>query len=735
MGKVVEKKKKKKGRPTLIETQKRKIEQEKLLLLEQQQQLFLQQKQPNPNPNFTSPNRRFTRRNPIPDGLEPGPSSETIHEDDNSDSSERGRDRKTRLVIRLPTTQRSSNYVNSDVIVNANGGDDEIMVNAAADGEGSRDNVVEMENNASKATNTHLGTGPATPLPDKKLLLFILDRLQRKDKYRVFSDPVDPNELPDYHEVIEHPMDFSTVRAKVLDGAYFILEEFEVQYSKWNGKSPAIQSYQWKLFSTEFLISNDALVVIQADVFLICSNAMQYNAADTIYFKQARSIQELAKKDFENLRQESDDNEPQPKIVRRGRPPTRNLKKAFNQAIDRAGPEFSSDATLASRGDNTVWSNSYDLRKGPGFDRYGSSIPGSRNSDAHTSRSADRCGEYSGSTFKGLSMKAGKKQFVMDENRRNTYNPSHQSANGREPSILTTFDEEKRQLMPVVGLHTEHGYAKSLARFAAILGPTAWKIASKKIEMSLPAGTKFGRGWVGENESSQPHELLVSVSPSLTVPPHQTFPAAKVSPSSTTTATPLMADSDREILSVNQEPTPPEPTSVEPMEISKGLTSESSCGLMNNSVTGIRPHFQVHKSIPVHNPTMNGFNGGLGFSFPSQMGNSMTPVWTAGSFGSDVSNSHSQVLDMVSRNNNFSHSSMHANHLDTTSKISGSCSSTINPGTSLPNSSQPSWHGLSQQQPNQESVPPDLNRFHQSPGSPSSSKRLDSPQPDLVLQL
>ncbi|XP_075644162.1 uncharacterized protein LOC142615310 isoform X2 [Castanea sativa] len=66
--------------------------------------------------------------------------------------------------------------------------------------------------------------------------------------YGVFSEPVDPSELPDYHEVIEHPMDFGTVTKKVSGGAYATLEQFE------------------------------------KDVFLICSNAMQYNAPNTIYF-------------------------------------------------------------------------------------------------------------------------------------------------------------------------------------------------------------------------------------------------------------------------------------------------------------------------------------------------------------------------------------------------------------------------------------------------------------------
>jgi bromodomain-containing protein 9 len=49
-----------------------------------------------------------------------------------------------------------------------------------------------------------------------------------------------------------------------------------------------------------------------------------------------------------------------------------------------------------------------------------------------------------------------------------------------------------------------------LARFAAFLGPTAWKIASSRIEKSLPVGTKFGRGWIGEFEPQSPPIIFVA---------------------------------------------------------------------------------------------------------------------------------------------------------------------------------------------------------------------------------
>ena len=49
-------------------------------------------------------------------------------------------------------------------------------------------------------------------------------------------------------------------------------------------------------------------------------------------------------------------------------------------------------------------------------------------------------------------MKHGKKQFVLDENRRNTYKQFYSSAGGREPSVLTTFEGERKLLLPVCDL-------------------------------------------------------------------------------------------------------------------------------------------------------------------------------------------------------------------------------------------------------------------------------------------
>ncbi|KAJ6765353.1 BROMODOMAIN-CONTAINING PROTEIN [Salix purpurea] len=99
-------------------------------------------------------------------------------------------------------------------------------------------------------------------VPEKRILEHIIDILQRRDTHEIFAEPVDPSEVEEYYEIIKEPMDFGTMRAKLHEGMYKSLEQFE------------------------------------HDVFLISENAMHFNSSSTIYFRQARAIDELAKKVF-----------------------------------------------------------------------------------------------------------------------------------------------------------------------------------------------------------------------------------------------------------------------------------------------------------------------------------------------------------------------------------------------------------------------------------------------------
>ncbi|GMI91398.1 bromodomain-containing protein 1 [Hibiscus trionum] len=454
-------KRKKKGRPSLLELQKRSLKQQLQEPLQKTPNLI------NPNSSINS-TRRSARRLTNLNGGSPVSGGDEDDEDDRQQ-------KKHKLLVGFSSSRSHQHYPIPSAHNSASHGSDS---NADGDEPDARKFTTvkpgsdQTEEKLSKVTDTLHGSpvesGPTTPLPDKKLLVFILDRLQKKDTYGVFSEPVDPEELPDYHDIIAHPMDFSTVRKKLDGGAYTTLEQFEM------------------------------------DVFLICSNAMQYNAPDTIYFRQARSIQELAKKDFENLRQDSDEGEPQPKVVRRGRPPGKSLKKSLvSSSFDRVGSEHPSDATLAAGRDTSSLSNTYNLRKEltsrklwPSDTLIRSSW-GSPSKENYASCSTEWENEFPASVVKAVT-KYGMKHFAVDENRRDSYN--HSLTSGHEQCTFSTLDGEVKQLVPV-GLSAENGYATSLARFAANLGPVVWKIASRKIESVLPAGLKFGPGWVGENRT------------------------------------------------------------------------------------------------------------------------------------------------------------------------------------------------------------------------------------------
>ncbi|KAI3947800.1 hypothetical protein MKX01_034465 [Papaver californicum] len=654
MGRIVEEKpKKKKGRPSLLDLQKRR------LLQQQQEEQELQKRNPNFSniPDFNSDNNNNNNCHGKNDGDEDD-------EDYGEDGNGKRKEKKLKFVGKLQNSQQQqqSTFLNtnsynseSNLLLDDGNGENPYKkrkINYVV-GDGSAqffDQTGEKHSfNFNSTSNTHQGlpleSGPTIPLPDKKLLFFILDRLQKKDTYSVFSEPVDPEELPDYFEIIQHPMDFGTVRKKLEVGVYASLEQFE------------------------------------KDVFLICSNAMEYNAPDTIYFRQARSINELAKKDFENLRQDNDGPEAQPRVVRRGRPP-KHLKK----------PEIFSDAALAAGVDNSIFSNSYNLRKGP-VSISNDTPAKTRYKEASwsTERKWDRNDDFSGMTFKAMSMKIGKKQIILDENRRNTY--FLQSGGGFEPSIHTIFDDEEKQLMHV-GVHVERGYAESMARFAANLGPVAWKVAAKKISRTLPAGTNYGPGWVEEKE---------------VVPPHLQMPQSM------------------------------------PQTGYDSMNSSSSPGIKHS-------HFQIHQNPVMPTPVLNGFTGGCGYNPANQM----AKHWQTGLFSSEGAARISDVL-LGSNNlahsvamNHFEseeHRFLAPSGIASPMNFSMSLSGTHNnvaptvPGNAGMIHMHPNWRGIGsstsslQQQQKQISVAPDLNVMFQLPSSPNPNIQGDSPQPDLALQL
>ncbi|XP_073145005.1 uncharacterized protein [Henckelia pumila] len=615
--------------------------------------------------------RRSTRHNP------------SFANFDESDEDDERKEKKVKLVVRLPQSgdkigrkgQRDSTECDSGSASGSGPGSDSDPEPEETEGNGNKRRINAVDGGSTVAVSDQekkfvkgtdnpngwpLESVSTTPLPDKKLLVFILQRLQKKDTRGAFSEAVDPDELPDYHEIIKQPMDFGTVNKKLDSGAYKSLEELE------------------------------------ADVLLICSNAMMYNPSDSIYYRQARSIQELATRDFENLRHEGDDGQPQPKVVRRGRPPGKNPKKPVETSpIDRVGPEVSSGATLASGEVKATGSNSYNLRKAPPSYNYRSMDPfvstlRSRNGENCYELSTDWNGEFPASILRA-DMKYGKKHFTVDENRRDTYGQFHPLSYGSEPNVLSSSIGDVKRLVPV-GLHDPLAYARSLARYAANLGPVAWKIASKKIESVLPDGVQYGPGWVGE-APSQPSPF----SSENWRPPNDTVGGSR-------------------------KPATPSTSDLNSAFASKGIAdavwklNSQNETYVQGDASSWRMQFPGQQK-PVYHPQRNGFTGmheyqlsAAGVSFPPQMVETV-PVNEAnlpeswGTLPVDYPKEQGKIFE---------------SHAETEPWNSG----------------KPSWQELTMQQRRNLSVPPDLN-LRVPAVSPSSSLQIGSPkqQPDLALQL
>ncbi|KAL3692799.1 hypothetical protein R1sor_006450 [Riccia sorocarpa] len=82
------------------------------------------------------------------------------------------------------------------------------------------------QGNDTATVNTHQAQFPAQPI-SRPLLDGVLDKLQKKDTYGVFVEPVDAEQVPDYYDVLKEPMDFGTMRKKVNKGSYTTVETFE----------------------------------------------------------------------------------------------------------------------------------------------------------------------------------------------------------------------------------------------------------------------------------------------------------------------------------------------------------------------------------------------------------------------------------------------------------------------------------------------------------------------------
>lgn len=88
----------------------------------------------------------------------------------------------------------------------------------------------------------------------QKLLEQLLKTLEKRDPQQFFAWPVTDNIAPGYSHIISKPMDFSTMKRKIDENLYSTLQDFI------------------------------------GDFRLMCTNAMEYNHVDTIYYKTAKKL-------------------------------------------------------------------------------------------------------------------------------------------------------------------------------------------------------------------------------------------------------------------------------------------------------------------------------------------------------------------------------------------------------------------------------------------------------------
>ncbi|XP_059644606.1 uncharacterized protein LOC132286306 [Cornus florida] len=295
-------------------------------------------------------------------------------------------------------------------------------------------------------------------MPEKRILELILDILQKRDTHEIFAEPVDPSEVEDYYEIIKEPMDFGTMRAKLHEGMYSSLEQFE------------------------------------HDVFSISRNAMHFNSSATIYFRQARAIQELAKKVFDALKNDPENFESEFSGTRR-----RSTRRPQGEAkVFKMCPGL---ATNVGSGSMTIDATSKEAQSSLGCPtNFRRSVRGNHSFPSTTTH-VDTRDHFSGA-------RDGRSSSYSEADRRCTYKPS-ESYNENDSIVSMIYNDPK----PLVLVNQQDiSYRESLMLFVKGLGPTAQMIAKRKLQGCWLDATSFltpsSNSWVQAQKCQTPAAFL-----------------------------------------------------------------------------------------------------------------------------------------------------------------------------------------------------------------------------------
>jgi hypothetical protein len=203
---------------------------------------------------------------------------------------------------------------------------------------------------------------------------------------------------------------------------------------------------------------------LQKDILLICSNAMRYNAPDTVYYKQARSIQNATRKALDVVAtQTAFPDSTRLKPQKKFHVTKKNWRNtaALRAALQPANSDYASGATLATEGDDVAWLNKAEaghLKKVTGSNRSGSAAGDEADWDAQSFHSggleseAPHANLLDEPSLKPVAVKDGRRPVFTQEYHRSSYTPRNLPAHGRGPP-LAGVGGELHHIVPVSICH------------------------------------------------------------------------------------------------------------------------------------------------------------------------------------------------------------------------------------------------------------------------------------------
>jgi SpoVK/Ycf46/Vps4 family AAA+-type ATPase len=94
----------------------------------------------------------------------------------------------------------------------------------------------------------------------------LVDELSRNPKYRPFSNPVDPEDVPDYYEIVRQPLDLGTISDKINDGAYATYDLFRADLERIHTNALTYNPLTFKDFKGKKLVRAAAALIDEADL-------------------------------------------------------------------------------------------------------------------------------------------------------------------------------------------------------------------------------------------------------------------------------------------------------------------------------------------------------------------------------------------------------------------------------------------------------------------------------------